>query len=381
MLKVVLVGAGGYAANYVNHLQNPEIATEMQLISVVDPYAKASSVYDKFKDLVPVYDHLNEFFAAHKADLAIISTPIHLHFEQCMIALDNGAHVYCEKPLVPTLDELNRLEQKCKEVGKTLSVGFQRSYSAAVRKIKERILAGEFGKPLNFKTLVSWPRGWDYYGRASWAGKRANESGGIVNDSVISNATAHHIHNMLFLLGANMEESAPLQNMQAECYKANDIETFDTIALRGKVGGADIFYTASHAVNYHLDPMCDFRFENARIITNLFNQDWKTTIHHANGRVEEVTYPEDGDQTKLLMTAASINGLQPLACGIETVRPFTALIDSIFADTTFVKFNEAFVIRDNDEKRTYVKNLHLDLLECFNLSKLPSELGFYWRTE
>jgi len=351
---------------------------DMKLVGVVDPYASSSSAYDRFKDLVPIYNHMDEFYANHSAELAVVSTPIHLHFEQCMTALDNGSHVLCEKPLVPTVQQLDQLTAKAESVDKTLSVGFQWCYSPVMRKLKERIIAKEFGAPLHFKTFVSWPRDWAYYSRSSWAGVHKTADGKPVYDSVVSNATAHYIQNCLFLLGASMEEAAELQNVKHECFRANDIETFDTIALKAQANGINIFYAASHALNYKLNPMMDCRFENARILANFFNQDWVVTIHHSDGRIEELQGEGDNNLAKMECVEKSIKGLKPLDCSAKTVRPFTMLMDSIFTELNVRKFEDSCVVRDNEAKCTYVKNLHLDLWECFAQGKLPSEMEFLW---
>jgi len=377
-LKTVLVGAGGYAANYVKMLIDPKMTGELQLVAVVDPYAAASPEYDRFKHL-PVYGQLSDFFAEHTADLAIISSPIHFHLEQCMTALDNGAHVLCEKPLVPTLAELDKLAEKARATGKSVAVGFQLSYASLMLQLKERILSGEFGKPISLKALVSWPRDWAYYMRSSWAGKLVSADGRAINDSVASNATAHYIHNMLFMLGTNITESAPLQSLSAECYRANDIDTFDTIIFRGKAAGADIFYTASHATDDTIHPTLEYTFENARIQIDIYKPDDYCTIYHNDGRVEQLDGDlDDGDWNKVVFTAQNIRGLRPQICDIETVRPFTAVIDSVFANTPFRTFNENFVVQDVENKRTYVKGLLTDLIEGHGQGKLPSEMGFPW---
>jgi len=377
-LKTILVGAGGYAANYVKMLLHPKMADELQFIAVVDPYAAASPEYERFKHL-PIYNQLSDFFAEHTADLAIISTPIHFHFEQCMTALDNGAHVLCEKPLVPTIKELDQLAEKVRTTGKSLAVGFQLSFASLMLQLKERILSGEFGKPISLKAFVSWPRDWAYYARSAWAGKLFSADGKPINDSVASNATAHYIHNMLFMLGPGIAEAAPLQSLSAECYRANDIETFDTIVFRGKAAGADIFYTASHATDVTIHPTLEYTFENACIKIDIYKPADYCTIYHNDGRVEQLSEDlDDGDWNKVAFTAQSIKGLRPQICNIETVRPFTAVIDSVFANVPFRPFKPEFVTADLENKCTYVKDLHLALMEGHKQCKLPSEMGFPW---
>ncbi|MCL1787559.1 MAG: Gfo/Idh/MocA family oxidoreductase [Defluviitaleaceae bacterium] len=377
-VKVALVGAGGYAALYVRILLDPQMAQTTELVAIVDPYAAASPVYDQIKHL-PIYNNLSQFFAHHTADLVIISSPIQLHFEQCMTALENGANVLCEKPLVPTVAELDKLAEKVKETGKTLAVGFQLSYASLIVDLKKRILSGEFGRPISLKAYLSWPRDWEYYGRNAWAGKRKSADGKLINDSVASNATAHYIHNMLFMLGEEMAAAAMLEGLEAECYRANDIETFDTIVFRGKAAGADVFYTATHADTETIHPMLEYTFEKARIEIQMFGGADPGTIHYNDGREEKLTLTTaDGDQNKVAFTAQNVRGLYPQLCNHETVRPITTLLDDIFANVPFVPFPQSFVVQDQDKKCTHVNNLREDLLAGHKQSKLPSEMGFAW---
>jgi len=376
---VVMVGSGGYASNHVKNLLDAKMAQECTLVAVVDPFAKNSGQYENFKDLVSVYDTLEEFYARHTADLAFIATPIHLHVQQCITAMENGSHVLCEKPLVPTMAELELLQAKSESTGKALAVAFQWCHSDVMQGLKQHILAGEFGRPIRMKTYVSWPRTWQYYSR-SWAGKLKTAEGRPIHDSVLTNATAHYMQNMLYLLGPSMVQSAEITNIQAECYKANDIETFDTIALTGTAAGAEIFFAASHATNYKLwHPFMDYQFENARVLTSFGEQDGMCVIHHANGRIEHLgPGVGNGLWDRIAYNAQSAKGLRPWCCTIETVRPFTKLIDHIFANVPVKNFPQEFVVYDNENKATYVKNLHLDLMDCYSHNKLPTQTGAKW---
>ena len=365
-MDTVLVGAGGYGANFVDWIFASKV--DVRLAGVVDPYAKNSARYDKFKHL-PVYDTLPEFFANHKAELTVISSPIHLHFEQCVTALENGSHVLCEKPLVPTIAELDILDKKIKESGKSLSVGFQWCFSPIMLDIKERILAGDLGKPKNLKCYVSWPRGWDYYSRNGWAGRIKTPSGQIINDSIASNATSHYIQNMLFLLGSSIEESAELLEAKYELWRANDIESFDTIILSGKAGGGSLYFAASHATNYLVNPVMHYEFEKATIFVNVFNQDYDCVIHHEDGRIENLGDAlAGGDSDKVALTAKCIRGRYPWVCTAKTVRPITQLIDDIFNNMS-VKTLPG-VVKDEKANATYVPNLHLKLWQAFNCEEV-----------
>ena len=379
LLQTLLVGVGGYGATYANYLLSGEFDADLQLTGVVDPFAKTSSCYEQLiKKNIPIYDSMEAYFAKHKADLTIISTPIHLHYDQCSIALENGSNVLCEKPLVPNLEALDKLEQKRGD--KLLAVGFQWCYSTVMQTLKKRILSKEFGKALNLKCYVSWPRNWAYYSRGvNWAGKIKSANGDLIHDSIASNATAHYIQNMLFLLGADMESAASLTNIQAECYRANDIESFDTIAFKGKAGEAEIYYTASHATYNEIHPVMDYTFENARIWINVRNQDFICTVHHKDGRVEDLGHGlGEGEINRVRFMVKRLKGEEAHVCTAQTARPITALIDSIFNQAKFHSFPSNIIIKDTEKEATYVQNLHLDLWDCFSRNQLPSEMGFNW---
>ncbi|MCL2377977.1 MAG: Gfo/Idh/MocA family oxidoreductase [Defluviitaleaceae bacterium] len=378
-VSTVLVGAGGFGANHGKMLLSNTVP-DARLTAIVDPYAKNSPIYDLFKDSIPVYDRLEDFYAAgNTAELVFISSPHFLHYQHCLSALAGGSNILCEKPLVPDLATLNRLDEKVAASGKILSVGFQWCSSFVMQDIKARIIAGEFGRPVLFKSYTSWPRLWKYYRRNNWAGRIKTDEGLLVNDSIVSNATSHHLQNMLFLLGSTMEDSASLHDVYIEAYRANDIESFDTCVLRGNVGEATVFYAASHSANYALDPIMRYELEKAVVTVNVFDKNATCTIHHRDGRVENLGPAiGNGAANSLAFTAMAIRGERDIPCSIRTVRPFTTLIDTVFSQVPIHNFLEGHAITDFKEERTYVPFLHMDLAECFNYGKLPSEMGFGW---
>jgi len=379
-IPTLLVGIGGYGATYVNLFLDGKFDGKLSLVGAVDPYAHNSKSYDLLKDRMPICSSMDDFFVSHKAELVIVCTPAHLHYEHCVTALKYGAHVLCEKPLVPTLADLDRLQQVCGTSDKALAVGFQHCYSDVMLALKKRVLAGEFGRPVTLKNYISWPRTWAYYGRGiGWAGKIKTDSGAYVNDSVVSNAMAHFIQNAMFLLGPNMNDSIPFHNIQVECYRVNDIESFDTIAFKGRVVDADIYFYASHATRRNIPPIMDYKFENARIMVNVLAHDYECTIHHQDGRIENLgMLLKDAKESALRAMIRHIRGEHVFLCTTNTVRPYTAFIDAIFENVPFHDFPDSCVVIDYEAQTTYVKNLHLDLLDCFNQNKLPSEAALPW---
>lgn len=72
-------------------------------------------------------------------DAVVVSTRHNTHASFVVKALNSDKHVFVEKPLCITLDELGDIERAHSESSKILMVGFNRRFSPHVKKIKELI--------------------------------------------------------------------------------------------------------------------------------------------------------------------------------------------------------------------------------------------------
>lgn len=264
-VKIALIGIGGFGNQYVRALLEDPRREQVQIVAACDPRPEGCDRLDGLKALgVPVYSAPQELFAHEKADLAVISTPIFLHAEHAALAFANGCDVLLEKPIAATADETQKIISARDAAGKQLAIGFQWCYDEAMKRFKADILSGRFGKLLRMKAMVLWPRDLAYYARGGgWAGKRCSADGRPLWDSVASNATAHYIMNMLWLAGESAGSAALLSDARVWTGCANDIETFDSVAFTGKIGGAEVLYCASHAVGPQdtVNPVFRYEFE------------------------------------------------------------------------------------------------------------------------
>jgi predicted dehydrogenase/threonine dehydrogenase-like Zn-dependent dehydrogenase len=73
--------------------------------------------------------------------LVVVATPHDKHADLTAQALAAGRHVWCEKPVALTLDELDAVEKAWRGSGRQLAVGFNRRWSPAVL-AAQRALAG-----------------------------------------------------------------------------------------------------------------------------------------------------------------------------------------------------------------------------------------------
>ncbi len=264
IIRVVLVGAGGYGNLYVNELLRMHGEGEIVFSGVVDPAVEKAAGYGRIIEAgVKIYPTLEDYYAADRADLCCISAPIQYHTGYTMTALENGSNVLCEKPLSGDWHDGVKITEAAEKKGLFVMSGYQWSHSDAILNLKRDILAGRFGRPVKLATSVLWCRRESYFRRGSgWAGKRYAKDGTPIFDSVANNAAAHYLHNMLYLMGDKLDSAAVPQTVDVQLARVNPIENFDTSVIRMHfAGGAQALFVGSHATEKNVNPRFRYEFE------------------------------------------------------------------------------------------------------------------------
>ncbi|SEE57860.1 Predicted dehydrogenase [Rhizobiales bacterium GAS191] len=137
----------------------------------------------------------DEVLAMQDVDIVDIATPPSLHFPQVMAALAAGKQVVCEKPLVGSLADVDRLAAaEAKAKGRIMPI-FQYRYGNGLQKAKRIVELGLAGKAYLGTVETAWMRGAKYYS-VPWRGRWETELGGVLLTHAI------HSHDILtYLMG------------------------------------------------------------------------------------------------------------------------------------------------------------------------------------
>lgn len=375
---IALVGAGGYGTSYLNELffDNPGSA---RLVGVIDPYAERSPLFHELQSRqIPLFDDLSAFFAASHADLVCIASPIHLHAPQTITALRHGASVLCEKPICAVIQDAHRMAEAEAQTPGFVAIGYQWSFSTAIQALKQDILRGTLGRPIRLKSRVYWPRTDAYFARNRWAGRLKTDDGAWVLDSPVNNAAAHYLHNMLYVLGNSRETSASPRTVQAELYRANAIENYDTAVLRCVTDqNVDIIFYTTHAVQQNIDPIFDYEFEKA-VVTYDGNGSQEITAQFADGSRKSYGSPNMDRNSKIWQCVEALDTHMPPACGIVGAIPHLLCVNGAQESMPAVVDFPVEIIRTivkSDQKLTCVEGLEDLLTSCYEQNCLPSESG------
>src|SRR5207245_170243 len=75
----------------------------------------------------------------------VIATPDHTHAAAAIMAMKAGKHVYCEKPLARTIDEVRAMDETAKKSKVVTQMGNQGHANEGTRQIREWVEAGAIG--------------------------------------------------------------------------------------------------------------------------------------------------------------------------------------------------------------------------------------------
>jgi predicted dehydrogenase len=380
-VTVLLSAISGYGLYYLQTMLASY--TGVRLVSVVDPTPEKSSLFPRVQAMgVPVFPDMETGLAeGEPADLAVISSPIHYHVDQACRALQAGSHVLLDKPMATTVQEADRLIRTEAEHPGWVMVGYQWCYSDAVQALKQDLLKGLFGKPLRMKTLCLWPRTPEYYQRNDWAGAIKDRNGRWVLDSPLSNAMAHFLHNMLYLLGDEVNGSAEPLSLTAEVYRANDIENYDTAACRIETReGYDLWFYGSHAIKVHAGPVFSLECEEAVITLN--GPSGVITAKRPGGSQKAYGHPDETPQFRKLFDALQlVRGEGKVVCGPAACRAHTVCMNGVQETTGAIPVFPAGLIREEKNGLRRVEGLSGMLIQCYDEWKLPSETGCEWSVQ
>jgi predicted dehydrogenase len=267
-ISIGVTGLGGYGAQIATRLLADAVnpAAPVRLAAVCDPNLQRwpQRVEELRAAGIAVVGEFDQMLNM-PIDSVWLPLPIHLHADYTLRALRAEKAVLCEKPAAGAVQDVDAMIAARDAARRPVAVAYQDLFQPGVWELKRRILRGDFGIILSASVLGCWPRGQWYFNRNSWAGAIARD-GKWVLDSPANNAMAHYLHLAQFLLGSAERESATPSEVEAELYRANDIENYDTCSLRLTfANGAHLLVAMTHACQTSIEPTIVIRTQFARI--------------------------------------------------------------------------------------------------------------------
>ncbi len=184
MIKVAIVGIGRVGKA---HIAQAESTNKFKFVDFCECDEELKNkIEEEYK--IKGYVSYDQMLANTKADIILIATPSHLHYQQTLDALGKGFNVMVEKPMASSMAEAEAMKNAVKD-GNFLTINQCRRFFKDVQFIKKSIDSGELGDI--FQIYISLN---NFEERTDWQiHKKYN--GGLLN-----NHGVHMIDTLLYLI-------------------------------------------------------------------------------------------------------------------------------------------------------------------------------------
>jgi predicted dehydrogenase len=140
---VAIAGVGKAGSEL--HLANYRRIPDVEVVALCDFDLARARETAKGTGSASAYRSLEEALQATPADIVSICTPPATHFELAKLALEHGASVLVEKPILQTVKEAEELERVIERTGGKFSAVHNKKYHAGIRKAIKLVAQGYIG--------------------------------------------------------------------------------------------------------------------------------------------------------------------------------------------------------------------------------------------
>ena len=134
MLRFGVIGYGYWGPNIVRNLRSLE---GCEVVGICDQTAAARKRIQAAHHGISVHSHADELIKSPDVDAVAVITPLWTHYELTKAALENGKHVFVEKPFTSNTAQAEELINLAAQKNLQIMVDHTFLFTGAVRKIKK----------------------------------------------------------------------------------------------------------------------------------------------------------------------------------------------------------------------------------------------------
>ncbi|HVN82665.1 MAG TPA: Gfo/Idh/MocA family oxidoreductase [Terriglobia bacterium] len=143
MINIGVVGFGYWGPNVVRNFQG---LPGCQVVAICDLTANSQKRARQLYPLVKVTGDPCEILTSKEIDVVAVVTPVWTHYDLAKKALENGKHIFVEKPFTSNSAQAEELVELAEKKHLKIMVDHTFLFTGAVRKIRELIDEGVLGQ-------------------------------------------------------------------------------------------------------------------------------------------------------------------------------------------------------------------------------------------
>jgi predicted dehydrogenase len=217
-LRVGVIGAGVVARQI--HAPGYAAAPQAELAGVASATRASAERLAGEVGNIAVYDEVAALLADEAIDAVSICTPPATHRELVEAALAGGKHVLLEKPIAPTLDEVEAIRRLARESDRVVEVVRNERFMEFNERVRDAVREGAVGDPLAIlqTTSIIGPDVWAP--SATWVRDPATGGGALLDLGV------HKTDLALWLSGRELVEESPMALRDSEAIEDRGLLSF-----------------------------------------------------------------------------------------------------------------------------------------------------------
>lgn len=146
MVKGAIIGLGKMGISHASIVgANPKV----DFVAVCDTSSLVLEAFKKFSN-VKTYSDYKKMINEERLDFVVVATPTKFHYPMVKFAMENGLHVFCEKPFTLTVTEGNELKELATQNGLINQVGYHNHFIGTFRELKRLLEKKVIGDLVHF---------------------------------------------------------------------------------------------------------------------------------------------------------------------------------------------------------------------------------------
>lgn len=150
-MRIAILGNGSIGKRHTRNL----ISLGFKDLICMDPSAEArEQVRELFPNAIQ-FDSAERVFSEGKPDVVFVCSPPQHHLPQLNMALDNGCHVFVEKPFSHDVNGIAEALKKADEKNLKVMTGFNMRHVGPLKQMKQWVDEGRIGRILSCRIAMS----------------------------------------------------------------------------------------------------------------------------------------------------------------------------------------------------------------------------------
>jgi predicted dehydrogenase len=185
LLKIAIVGCGKIADSHASQIQRVQ---GCEIVGVCDrEELMAKQLHGRFR-VKRYFSELTELLSETRPDVVHITTPPPSHFALASQCLEQGCHVYVEKPFTLNTEEAAKLISLARQKGLKITVGHDDQFRHAARRMRQLVQNDYLGgPPVHMESYYCYELANNAYARSLLADKQhwvRQLPGGLLHNTI-----------------------------------------------------------------------------------------------------------------------------------------------------------------------------------------------------